>query len=99
MRAMLVSLIVSLVSAASLFMAGMVAASDGDSSAVQQAAEKYKIYCAEETVEVSTSTDEQMREERKGKVCRLLPDEFENMYDARAAAKRFGGVGAPCSCE
>lgn len=77
----------------------LLAAASSGSPAHGSPTARYKIYCAEEVVEVSTLAEEQIREQRKGAVCRLLPDEFENLSDAREAAKRFGGIGAPCSCQ
>lgn len=88
--------------AASLFClllsAALAAPPTGVGGAQQEQVEKYKIYCAEGVIDISTLNEEQLREERKAEVCRMIPDEFDNMYQARTAAKRFGGVGAACGC-
>jgi hypothetical protein len=64
----------------------------------QQAARKFKIYCVEGTVRVESLTEEELREVCKGPICDLARTEFISLSLARRAAKRFGGVGAPCRC-
>ena len=59
---------------------------------------KYKIYCAEAAVEINSQSLPKMRAERRSEICQLTPNEFDNLSEARHAAKRFGGVGAQCSC-
>ncbi len=61
---------------------------------------KYKIFCVGGEVEIEDKTLGEMREDEEDEeVCELTKDEFENLYEARdAAKKRFGGAGAPCEC-
>jgi hypothetical protein len=64
----------------------------------QQQARKFKIYCVEGTVRVESMTEDELREVCKGPICDLARTEFVSLSVARKAAKRFGGVGAPCRC-
>ncbi|HEX7176768.1 MAG TPA: hypothetical protein VF240_16000 [Pyrinomonadaceae bacterium] len=66
--------------------------------AQQPQVRRYKIYCVEGAVRVEKLTMDELREEFKGPVCELARTGFESMSVARRAAKRFGGVGAPCRC-
>ncbi len=66
--------------------------------AYQGDSNKYKIYCAEAAVEINSQSLSKIRAERQGEVCQLTPNEFDNLSEARQAAKRFGGVGAQCNC-
>jgi hypothetical protein len=59
---------------------------------------KFKIYCVEGTVRVESLTEEELRKECEGPICDLARTEFISLSLARRAAKRFGGVGSPCSC-
>jgi hypothetical protein len=58
---------------------------------------RYRIYCIEGVVRVEHATLEELAEEAEGSVCLLARTTF-NLSTARLAAKRFGGVGAPCRC-
>ena len=64
----------------------------------QEPARKFKIYCVEDTVRVESLTEEELRKECEGPICDLARTEFVSLSTARKAAKRFGGVGAPCRC-
>jgi len=59
---------------------------------------KFKIYCVEGTVRVESLTEEELHKECEGPICDLARTEFISLSIARRAAKRFGGVGAPCRC-
>lgn len=59
---------------------------------------KFKIYCVEGSVRVESLTEDELRKECEGPVCALARTEFVSLSLARRAAKRFGGVGAPCRC-
>lgn len=61
--------------------------------------QKYKIFCIDGEIEIETSTPEELHKERQVRVCQLSKYEYDSLADARNAAKRFGGVGAPCRCE
>lgn len=59
---------------------------------------KFKIYCVEGTVRVESLTEEELYKVCEGPICDLARTEFVSLSLARRAAKRFGGVGAPCRC-
>ena len=63
------------------------------------APKKYKIFCVGRVIEVEHKTLQEMREDEEDEVvCELTEEEFESLYKAREAAKRFGGAGEPCEC-
>jgi hypothetical protein len=64
----------------------------------QEPTRRFKIYCVEGTVRVESLTEEELRKVCEGPICDLARTEFVSLSLARRAAKRFGGVGAPCRC-
>lgn len=58
----------------------------------------YKIYCVEGIVSVEHKTREALARQSRGTVCELARTGFTSLTKARLAAKRFGGIGAPCRC-
>ena len=60
---------------------------------------KYKIFCVARVIEIEAKTLNEMKEaDAEREVCELTAEEFENLYQAREAAKQFGGAGEPCEC-
>jgi hypothetical protein len=58
----------------------------------------YKVFCVNGQIEIDTSTLAEMKSSRGQNVCQLTQEEYATLSEARTAAKRFGGVGAPCRC-
>ena len=57
---------------------------------------KYRVFCANEKIEVEQRTLEQQKNARGSNVCQL--GEFDYASDADKYAERFGGKGAACKC-
>lgn len=57
---------------------------------------KYRVFCADNKIEVEQRTVEQQKNARGSNVCLL--GEFDYASDAEKYAENFGGKGAPCKC-
>ena len=62
---------------------------DGDS--------KYRVFCADNKVEVEQRTMEQEKSARGSNVCMMA--EFDYASDAEKYAENHGGKGSACSCQ
>ena len=62
---------------------------DGDS--------KYRVFCADNKVEVEQRTMEQEKSARGSNVCMMA--EFDYASDADKYAENHGGKGSACSCQ
>lgn len=58
----------------------------------------YKIYCVGGIVRVEHASLEELKGKADGPVCELARTGFTSLTTARKAARRFGGIGAPCRC-
>lgn len=100
MRIKSVRLVIALLLAVVLIGAGLLAGLESKLvyASAYQAATKYSVYCVNGRVEVDSHSLEEMKSSRGKNVCKLTEAEYGTLSDARASAKRFGGVGAPCRC-
>ena len=57
---------------------------------------KYRVFCANNKIEVEQRTLEQQKNARGSNVCML--GEFDTLSDAEKHAQNFGGKGADCKC-
>ena len=57
---------------------------------------KYRVFCANNKIEVEQRTVEQQKNARGSNVCLL--GEFDYLSDAEKHAENFGGKGAACKC-
>lgn len=57
---------------------------------------KYRVFCANEKIEVEQRTLEQQKNARGSSVCVL--GEFDYLSDAEKFAEQQGGKGASCKC-
>ena len=57
---------------------------------------KYRVFCANNKIEVEQRTLEQQRDARGSNVCMLA--EFDYLSDAEKYAEEKGGKGAECKC-
>lgn len=57
---------------------------------------KYRVFCANNKIEVEQRTMEQQKNARGSNVC--LFGEFDYLSDAEKHAENFGGKGAACKC-
>jgi len=57
---------------------------------------KYRVFCANNKIEVEQRTLEQQKNARGSNVCML--GEFDYLSDAEKYAEQKGGKGAECSC-
>ena len=57
---------------------------------------KYRVFCANNKIEVEQRTLEQQKNARGSNVCML--GEFDYLSDAEKHAETFGGKGADCKC-
>lgn len=75
-------------------LAGVFAA---DSSASRDLDSKYRVFCANDKIEVEQRTLEQQKNARGSNVCVLA--EFDYLSDADKYAAEKGGKGADCKCK
>lgn len=66
-------------------------------TALAQQTKRYKIYCVDGKVHISNRELDEMKAMRGSRVCLL--ESYDNLNEATQAAKRYGGVGATCSCQ
>ena len=66
------------------------------STSAQAETKRYKIYCVNGKVEISTRELSDMKSLRGSQVCLL--ESFDSLAEATKAAKRHGGVGGDCAC-
>lgn len=57
---------------------------------------RYKIYCVNGKVEISDRNMTDMRAARGSRVCLL--ESYDSLSETIQATKRYGGVGADCTC-
>jgi hypothetical protein len=57
---------------------------------------KYRVFCADNKIEIEQRTVEQEKNARGSNVCML--GEFDYLSDAEKFAEQFGGKGASCKC-
>lgn len=57
---------------------------------------KYRVFCANDKIEVEQRTLEQQKNARGSNVCVL--GEFDYLSDAEKQAEQKGGKGAECKC-
>jgi len=57
---------------------------------------KYRVFCANDKIEVEQRTLEQQKNARGSNVCQL--GEFDYLSDADKHAEKLGGKGADCKC-
>lgn len=57
---------------------------------------KYRVFCANNKIEVEQRTLEQQKNARGSNVCMLA--EFDTLSDAEKFAEERGGKGADCKC-
>ena len=57
---------------------------------------KYRVFCANNKIEVEQRTLEQQKNARGSSVCMLA--EFDYLSDAEKYAEQKGGKGAECNC-
>ena len=57
---------------------------------------KYRVFCANNKIEVEQRTLEQQKNARGSNVCQLA--EFDTLSDAEKYAEKRGGKEAECSC-
>jgi len=57
---------------------------------------KYRVFCANNKVEVEQRTLEQEKNARGSSVCQLA--EFDYLSDAEKYAENHGGKGSDCTC-
>ncbi len=57
---------------------------------------KYRVFCANNKIEVEQRTLEQQKNARGSNVCML--GEFDYLSDAEKYAEQKGGKGAECTC-
>lgn len=57
---------------------------------------KYRVFCANNKIEVEQRTLEQQKNARGSNVCML--GEFDYLSDAEKYAEQKGGKGAECNC-
>ena len=57
---------------------------------------KYRVFCANNKIEVEQRTLEQQKNARGSNVCML--GEFDYLSDAEKHAESLGGKGADCKC-
>ncbi len=57
---------------------------------------KYRVFCANNKIEVEQRTLEQQKNARGSNVCQL--GEFDYLSDAEKYAESVGGKGADCKC-
>lgn len=57
---------------------------------------KYRVFCANNKIEVEQRTLEQQKNARGSNVCML--SEFDTLSDAEKSAEEKGGKGAECKC-
>ena len=57
---------------------------------------KYRVFCANNKIEVEQRTVEQQKNARGSNVCML--GEFDYLSDAEKHAESLGGKGADCKC-
>ncbi len=57
---------------------------------------KYRVFCANNKIEVEQRTLEQQKSARGSNVCQL--GEFDYLSDADKHAEKLGGKGAECKC-
>jgi len=58
---------------------------------------KYRVFCANNKIEVEQRTLEQEKNARGSNVCMLA--EFDYLSDAEKYAEQHGGKGSDCKCE
>jgi hypothetical protein len=58
---------------------------------------KYRVFCANNKIEVEQRTLEQQKNARGSNVCQLA--EFDYLSDADKDAEKRGGKGADCKCD
>ena len=58
---------------------------------------KYRVFCANNKIEVEQRTLEQQKNARGSNVCQL--GEFDYLSDADKYAEKLGGKGADCKCD
>ena len=58
---------------------------------------KYRVFCANNKIEVEQRTLEQQKNARGSNVCQLA--EFDYLSDADKHAEKLGGKGADCKCD
>jgi hypothetical protein len=75
---------------------GNARASEPVFTSAQQQTKRYKIYCVNGKIEISTKEFSDMKASR-GQVCLL--ESFDSFSEAAEAAKRHGGVGGNCACK
>jgi len=63
----------------------------------QQSEVKYRIFCVNGKIEIGQRDLNAMKAARGTQVCEL--GSFDRFAEAREASKRYGGVGAACSCK
>ena|ERR1700730_7692967 len=63
----------------------------------QQSEVRYRIFCVNGKIEIGERDLNAMKAARGAQVCEL--GSFASFAEAREASKRFGGVGAACSCK
>ncbi len=99
MRIKRIRLVMSLLLACGLIGSGQLAGVEPQPAyAGATQAAKYKVYCVNGRIEIDSHSLDEIRSSRGANVCLLVAAEYESLSDARASAKRFGGVGAPCRC-
>ena len=58
---------------------------------------KYRVFCADNKIEVEQRTLEQEKSARGSNVCTLA--EFDYLSDAESYAEHHGGKGSACRCD
>lgn len=74
-----------------------VRASEPEFTSAHFQTKRYKIYCVNGKIEISTKELFDMKTSRGGSQVCLL-ESFDSFSEATQAAKRHGGVGANCAC-
>ena len=77
-----------------IFMALLVAS--GLAATTSTVDSKYRVFCANNKIEVEQRTLEQQKNARGSNVCVL--GEFDYLSDAEKQAEQQGGKGAECKC-
>ena len=80
--------LIGLIALASLFGVPNSASFNADS--------KYRVFCANNKIEVEQRTLEQQKNARGSNVCQLA--EFDTLSDADKYAEEHGGKGSDCKC-
>ena len=85
-----------LVSPLFLFLIASCLVAVGFTSSTRGADSKYRVFCANNKIEVEQRTLEQQKNARGSSVCMLA--EFDYLSDAEKYAEQKGGKGAECTC-